>query len=141
MKKMPAEAIEVINRNALISIALKQGYVAYLPVFDPGIDLILLNEATNDLKRVQQKGRWTINKKYEEREIWVAFPDRGVWYVVPHDEVLLAFSEQKGFTNTESWARGEYSYAPLSKEMIALLEPYRFGDPEQVIEEAEREAD
>jgi hypothetical protein len=137
---MPAEAIEVINRNALVSIALKQGYVAYLPVYDPGIDLILLNEATNDLKRVQQKGRWTINKKYKDREIWVAFPDRGVWYVVPHDEVLLAFSEQKGFTNTDSWARGEYSYAPLSKEMVALLEPYRFGDPKSAEQEAEEAA-
>lgn len=129
MSKLPAEATEVINRNALISIALARGYVAYLPVYDPGIDLILLNETTNHLMRVQQKGRWTINKKYKGRDIWIAFPDRGIWYVAPHDDVLLRYSEQKGYTDTPSWAKGEYSYAPLSKEMIALLAEYRFGNP------------
>lgn len=33
---MTAEAVEVINRNALVTIALKQGYVAYARAFTIG---------------------------------------------------------------------------------------------------------
>lgn len=131
-----AEVIEVINRNALVSIALTQEYVAFLPVYDPGIDLILYSEATGDLKKVQLKGRWTVDKKYIGRDIWIAFPDRGIWYVAPHDDVLMPFSAQKGYLNSVSWERGTYSYAPLSRDMIAHLAPYRFGDAEAASDEA-----
>lgn len=142
MARQRAEVTEVINRNALISIALTQGYVAFLPVYDPGIDLILYSELTGDLKKVQLKGRWTINKKYRDRDIHIAFPDRGIWYVAPHDEVLLEFSKAQFKLDGVSWVRdGEYSYAPLSKKMLTLLEPYRFGDPGVAIEEAEKQAD
>jgi hypothetical protein len=137
MVKLVTEAIETINRNALVTTALRQGYVAYLPVYDPGIDLILYNTTTRDLKLVQLKGRWTINKKYEGKDIWVAFPDRGIWYVVPHDEVMVAYGERKGYTATPSWEKGEYSIKALTRELLPLLEAYRFGDPK----EAEREAE
>lgn len=139
MARQRAEVIEVINRNALVSIALAQGYVAFLPVYDPGIDLILYSEATGDLKKVQLKGRWTIDKKYIGRDIWIAFPDRGIWYVASHDDVLLPFSEQRGYLNSASWERGTYSYAPLSRDMVALLAPYRFGDAEKASEAAAEE--
>jgi hypothetical protein len=106
MTKLSSQIIEVINRNALVTVALNQGYNAYLPVYDQGIDLILHNEATCDTKLVQLKGRWTIDKKYLGRDIWVAFPDRGDWYVAPHDE-LVRMGERH--TASESWARGIYS--------------------------------
>ena len=51
--KLTSDAVEVVNRNALVTVALNQGYNAYLPVYDNGIDLILLNEATGDTKLVQ----------------------------------------------------------------------------------------
>lgn len=79
MNKLTSDAIEVVNRNALVTVALNQGYNAYLPVYDNGIDLILHNEATGDTRLVQLKGRWTINQKYLRRNIWIAFPDRGNW--------------------------------------------------------------
>jgi hypothetical protein len=135
MNKLTSDAIEVVNRNALVTVALKQGYNAYLPVYDNGIDLILHNEASGDTRLVQLKGRWTIDKKYVGRNIWIAFPDRGCWYVVPHDE-MLQLGERH--TATESWAKGMYSKSPLSKADQEELTNYRFGDPELVIEEARK---
>jgi hypothetical protein len=85
---LSSDAIEVVNRNVLVTVALNQGYNAFLPVYDNGIDLILHNAATGDTKLVQLKGRWTIDKKYIGRNIWIAFPDRGEWYVAPHDEMV-----------------------------------------------------
>ena len=137
MDKLTSDAIEVVNRNALITVALHQGYNVYLPVYDNGIDMILLNEASGDIKLVQLKGRWTINKKYIGRSIWIAFPDRGSWYVAPHDE-MVRLGERH--TTTDSWVRGEYSKSPLSRLDRQELAAYRFGKPDTVIGEAEREA-
>lgn len=137
MAKLPSEAIEVINRNALVSLALTKGYVAFLPVYDGGVDFILYNEETDDVQKVQLKSRWTIHTKYQGRGIAVAFPDRGCWYLVPHDE-LIRMAESYGFTASESWTKpgGAYSYAPLSKRMIEDLQPYRFESLEVVAERA-----
>lgn len=135
ISNLTSDAIEVVNRNALITVALYQGYNAYLPVYDNGIDLILLNEGSGDTKLVQLKGRWTIDKKYVGRKIWIAFPDRGCWYVAPHDEMLRLGHRH---TATQSWVKGAYSKSPLSKADRAELAQYRFGDPEKVIEEAEK---
>jgi hypothetical protein len=135
MNKLTSDAIEVVNRNALVTVALNQGYNAYLPVYDNGIDLILHNEATGDTRLVQLKGRWTINQKYLRRNIWIAFPDRGNWYVAPHDE-MVRLGERH--TRTASWAKGEYSKMPLSETDCEDLAEYRFGDPEPVIAEAEK---
>lgn len=129
MTGLSSDAIEVVNRNALVTVALNQGYNAYLPVYDNGIDLILHNEATGDTKLVQLKGRWTIDKKYIGRGIWIAFPDAGDWYVAPHD---LMVEHGAKHTATKSWAKGTYSKAPLSKADRAILACYRFGNPRAV---------
>lgn len=97
MAKLPGEAIEVINRNALVSLALTRGYIAFLPVYDGGVDFILYNESTDDVQKVQLKSRWTIDTKYQGRGIVIAFPDRGCWYLVPHDE-LVRMADSYGFT-------------------------------------------
>ena len=50
MIKLTSDAIEVVNRNALVTVALNRGYNAYLPVYDNGIDLVLINEGSGDTK-------------------------------------------------------------------------------------------
>jgi hypothetical protein len=97
------------------------------------IDLILHNEATGDTKLVQLKGRWTIDKKYLGRNIWIAFPDRGEWYVAPHDELV---TQGERHTQTASWVKGTYSKSPLGVKDRAELAVYRFGDPTDVTLEA-----
>lgn len=129
MIALSSDAIEVVNRNALVTVALSQGYNAFLPVYDNGIDLILHNERTGDTKLVQLKGRWTIDKKYIGRNIWIAFRDRGEWYVAPHDEMVILGAAH---TETASWTKGTYSKSPLSKADRIGLANYRFGRSEAV---------
>ena len=135
MSNLSSDAIEVVNRNALVTVALNLGYNAFLPVYDNGIDLILHNEATGDTKLVQLKGRWTIDKKYVGRNIWIAFADRGEWYVAPHDEMVEHGAKHTG---TQSWAKGTYSKSPLSKADRSKLAAYRFGKPQPVNDEVAR---
>lgn len=131
--KLPSGAIEVVNRNALVTVALGQGYNVFFPVHDNGIDLLFFSEATGEFRLVQLKSRWTIDAKYVGRNIWIAFPDKGEWYVVPHDELVLMGEKH---TKTKSWAKGSYSKSPLSSADRQALESYRFGDPQKVQERA-----
>lgn len=136
MSRYKTQITEVINRNALVSLALAQGFNAFLPVDDGGVDFILYNELMNVVRKVQLKGRWIIDKKYLGRDIWIAFHESNCWYVVPHDE-MVSKAEAYGYTKSQSWINGgAYSCPKLSKQMRVDLEPFRFGDLQSVSEAA-----
>jgi hypothetical protein len=118
-------SVEMANRLDLINEAFKFGYLAYLPVVDEGIDLILHRERPRDLKMVQLKSRWTIDKKYVGREIWIAFPQDKVWYLGLHDE-FVGLAKKLGFAaNSSSWtAGGKYSRGKLNKALQETLQAY-----------------
>jgi hypothetical protein len=136
MSRYRSQVREVINRNTVVSLALEQGFNAYLPVYDGGVDFILYREEDGLTHKVQLKGRWIIDKKYIGRDIWVAFPNGDDWYLVPHDEMVQQ-GEAQGFTLTSSWIdRGAYSCPGLSKALLAACEPYRFQKIAAVVAEA-----
>ncbi len=103
-----------------------RGYNVFLPVTDQGIDFIIHRECDGDLKLIQQKSRWTIDRKYLGRNIWVAFLSREEWYLAPHDE-MIALESAKGTTlETASWREGnQYSRANLSHADELIYAPYR----------------
>ena len=56
---------------------------------------------------VQLKGRFTVDKKYMGKEIYVCFPwtqrnGQRMWCLYPHDE-LLAFLRESGGIGVEAW--------------------------------------
>ncbi len=115
---------EVILRNALSSALLDLGYNVFIPVFDEGVDLIAHREKDGDIKVIQQKSRWTIDRKYMGRDIWIAFPDDTTWYLVPHDD-MLDWPEVEGFLQTRSWQdKGIYHMARPSRALKARVEPF-----------------
>jgi hypothetical protein len=118
---------EIILRNSLSTRLLERGYNVFLPSFDEGIDLIAHREDPWDLKLIQQKGRWTILKKYISRSIWIAFPYADEWYLIPHDE-MLEWPEVAGFLETVSWKdKGEYHTARPSKVLLARCASFLFN--------------
>ena len=44
-------------------------------------------DGTTTLK-VQLKARLTIDRKYMGQDLWMNFPCRGIWYLVPHDKLV-----------------------------------------------------
>lgn len=127
MSRYRTQVREVINRNALVTLALEHGFNAFLPVYDGGVDFILYREGDGVVRKVQLKGRWYIDRKYHGRDIWIAFHVDGAWYLAPHDE-LVAMGERFGFTNTVSWREGgAYSCPKPSRAMTQELAAYRFG--------------
>ena len=116
---MKSYELEIVWRNQLSSLLINQGYNVFLPVYDAGIDLIAHRESDGDLKLIQQKGRWGIFKKYLGRDIWVAFPHDGCWFVVEHDR-MLEWPEVARFLLTKSWIEeGQYHSANPSRALVA----------------------
>lgn len=88
MSRYRSQVREVINRNTVVSLALAQDFNAFLPVYDGGVDFILYRESDGLVRKVQLKGRWMIDRKYVGRDIWMAFPIGGDWYLMPHDRMV-----------------------------------------------------
>jgi hypothetical protein len=136
MSRYRSQVAEVINRNTVVSLALAQDFNAFLPVYDGGIDFVLHRERDDQLRKVQLKARWTIDRKYLNRDIWIAFPDDGIWYLAPHD-LMVREGDAHGVTRTDSWIKkGLYSRTRLSAELVKEYAPFRFATIAEVASEA-----
>ena len=128
---------EVVNRNALVSRLVLQGYNVFFPAYDARIDFVVHREADEKLIKVQLKGRWTIDQKYLGRDLWIAFADAadGAWYLMPHDEMVT--KAERGVVESLSWTKeGGYSRPKLSAAVIAQCAPYRFAPIAEVAAKA-----
>lgn len=137
LSRFRGQIAEVSNRNTFVSLALATGYNAYLPVYDAGIDFILYRETDGAIRKVQLKSRWSVDKKYLGRDLWVAFPIDHEWHLAPHDEMVRMAPASK-FLETNSWKSGGLYYVPKpSKALVAACLPFRFGSITRLAAEIE----
>jgi hypothetical protein len=130
---------EVINRNTLVSTLIVHGYNVFLPVYDAGIDFVVHHETEDKLYKVQLKGRWTIDKKYIDRDIHIAFRDAsdGAWYLMPHGE-MVELGKKLGYTETDSWKlKGTYHVKGLSKALKEACDEYKRPSAHAISDEQE----
>jgi hypothetical protein len=96
----------------------------------------MLNPA-EEMLTIQIKGRPTFDRKYQNKNLWVGFPQDAAEpssdvYIYPHDETLARFEElraSKGLQplqQTLAWQKeGHYSLGSPPRDLLELLEPYR----------------
>lgn len=86
-----------------------------------GADFIAIKG--EEMIKVQLKGRFTIDKKYLGKEIYIAFIEGGVIKIYYHDEVVNSLSGS--ILETKSWKEiGSYSWGKTPKlyeELIVVL--------------------
>ena len=81
-------------------------------------------DGTTTLK-VQLKARLTIDRKYVGQDLWMNFPCRGTWYLVPHDKLVELAGQTTNWLNTSSWQdTGLYSSTDPSPTLLEQLLPY-----------------
>lgn len=91
-----------------------------------GADFLAYHKDGLDTLKVQLKGRITINRKYVGKDIHMAFPADGSWYLVPHDALMDLVGRTTNWLNTPSWlVEGHYSAARPGDVLGASLAPYR----------------
>ena len=90
-----------------------------------GADFLAYHKDGNPTLKVQLKSRVTINKKYQG-DLCIAFPfGKGVWYLVPHYELVEHIREHTNWLKTPSWEKGAYSSTSLNPQLREALEPYK----------------
>ncbi len=88
-----------------------------------GADFLAWNMRDDVVLKVQLKGRPMIARKYEDADLWMAFPVNDNWYLIEHDELKAWAKSETNVLDTKSWERGAYSWPRPSKSMLDKLKP------------------
>jgi hypothetical protein len=125
--------VEYCNFVKLAAFLADFGYqCSWLSVDDSGADFICINIKDSYVFKVQIKSRITISKKYEGKDLYIAFPRvekeyNKDWVIVSHDELIPIF------TTTENYIKnGGKSSESVPKYMwerikeISIIEPCNF---------------
>lgn len=106
-KEMSSRFKEHRNFLKLASVLVDYGYMcSWLPVDDKGADFIAVHCKTNDVLKIQLKGRISVNKKYFGKALYMAFPldsHRPLenWVIVSHDTIIPLFISEKSWANNQ----------------------------------------
>ncbi len=76
--------------------------------------------------RVQLKGRITIDRKYEDKNLHMAFPIKDVWYMIPHDTLVRLVGKHCNWLKTDSWfTKGTYSSISANPSLLKSMSNYK----------------
>ena len=126
-KKLNARQKENFNFHQISARLAEYGFTSIRLSDDwQGADFIAQHIDGATFIKVQLKGRLTVDKKYENKDLYIAFPDGDQWYLCPHDELLKADLASSNIENTDSWKTdGRYSFPSLSAQMKESLKKYK----------------
>lgn len=90
-----------------------------------GADFIACHIDGNTFIKVQLKGRLTIDKKYNNKEIYVAFNQDEQWYIYPHDQLQAELLAMGLMSGSKSWdENGGYSWPNIPKNITEHMRQY-----------------
>jgi hypothetical protein len=93
-----------------------------------GADLLAYHFNGTDTLKIQLKSRITIQKKYNGKDIWIAFPYKGFWYLVKHDELVIKIEKYTDWQDSESWQKmNGYSSRSINTELLNSLVENKLG--------------
>jgi hypothetical protein len=126
-KNLKSKQQENYNFQKLSGILADYGFMTMRLSDDwQGADFIAQHINGEIFLKVQLKSRLSFQKKYEGKDIHIAFENNNTWYLFPHDELLEKVKRETNMANTESWiVKGGYHYPSLSKQLLLLLDPYK----------------
>ena len=115
---------EAISKRSVQARLLSQGWMTFDPAADvDGVDWIAMHLTSGEVRKIQQKGRLHINKKYLNKDLWICAVYPELTFIVPHDELLKTTAGEQA-QNTNSWEKGDYHWPKPSKELINELSEY-----------------
>lgn len=91
-----------------------------------GADFIACHINGDEFMKVQLKGRFTIDRKYNDKDIFIAFLDGDDCYLYPHDEVMKQVLAMNKINSSKAWMKTQaYSWPYISKWAAVLLSEYK----------------
>ena len=121
--ELNAKQKEVYNYQKVAALLADYGFNCIKLDDDwQGADFLAFHKDGVTTLRVQLKSRVVISKKYQGKDLYLAFPADGRWYLVPHDELIVIAAETTPWLRSSSWIRdGQYSVARPSRQMLDRL--------------------
>ena len=94
-----------------------------------GADFLAYHKDGIETLKVQLKSRVLISSKYQDKDIWMCFPDGSAtdpkWYLVPHDELVVIVGNCTSWLESGSWTKfGQYSSRSPSRQLLNALSDF-----------------
>ncbi len=84
-------------------------------------------DGTTTLK-IQLKSRVTIQRKYCGKDIWMAFPHKGSWYLIEHDRLVEKIRRETDWLLSKSWKEMHgYSSTNINAGLLRSLADSKLG--------------
>lgn len=78
--------------------------------------------------KVQLKSRITIQRKYHGKDIWMAFPHQGFWYLIEHERLIEKIAKHTDWLKSDSWInKGGYSSISINPQLLNALTENKRG--------------
>lgn len=130
-KQLNSRQQEIFNFQKVAALLADYGY-ACIKLSDDwkGADFLADHFSAEQTLRVQLKSCLTVDKKYIGKNIYMTFPVRGAWYLVPHEVLLDLVMQNSNVANTKIWQeKGLHFTASPSAKLMALLKPFALVSP------------
>ena len=90
-----------------------------------GADCIACHIDGITFRKIQLKGRLTFDKKYNGKEIDIAFCEEKNWYLYPHDELMGAVLQMGLMTGSRSWeSEGNFTWPRIPARLFDRMHEY-----------------
>lgn len=126
---LSAKQQEIYNFQKIASVLADYGFNCIKLGDDwQGADFLAYHKDEEKTIKVQLKGRMTIDKKYEGKKVYMAFPIKRTrnWYLISHDALVkIVKKKAPSWLDSDSWRiNGKYHAWAPSKALIEALSEY-----------------
>ena len=118
---------EIFNFQKISGVLADYGFNCIKLADDwQGADFLAYHKDGAETLKVQLKARLAIDVKYKGKELFMAFPLNGTWYMVEHDMLIEKVGLHTNWLNTDSWiTKGIYHSATPSDRLMQSLSEYK----------------
>ena len=102
--KLKAKQKELFNFHKIAATLADYGFNCIKLADDwQGADFLAYHKDGSNTLKVQLKSRLTIDQKYRDKGIWIAFPHKDSWYLIAHDRLVDKVGKHTRWLNSASW--------------------------------------
>ena len=87
-----------------------------------GADFLAYHSDGTTTLKVQLKSRITIQEKYRDKDIWMAFPYKKSWYLIKHHRLIEKIGTHTNWLKSDSWiTKRGYTSVSINPELLEAL--------------------
>ena len=128
-EKLNGRQKEIFNFQKIAATLADYGFNCIKLADDwQGADFLAYHIDGTTTLRVQLKSSLHVARKYCNKEIWIAFPHEGFWYLIEHDRLLEKVGQRTDWLKSRSWNdMCGYSSNSINHDLLECLAENKLG--------------